>query len=79
MELSVVSEAWENIQISLCSGGIQGMPGVIGGGRIYKYQDALKTLKRATDGAYRFESKTTYPSGPYNFTVTHAVVIRKAA
>ncbi len=76
MELRITSESWDEIKISPCST-TGGMPEVMNGGRIYELHEALKELKRVGDDGYRYDSKKTYPS-VYPFTVTHAVVVRRA-
>ncbi len=74
MDLHPVSQTYGPIQISPCYGRT---PGVIGGGRIYKMEDALKTLTSQDGREYRFHDRRTYPSGPSSFTVTHDIVLRR--
>ncbi len=50
---------------------------MIGGGKIYKMEDALKTLTSQDGREYRFHDQRTYSSGPYPFTVTHDIVLRR--
>jgi hypothetical protein len=74
MDLHPVSQTWGPIQISPCHGRT---PGVIGGGKIYKMEDALRTLTSQDGREYRFHDQRTYPSGPYPFTVTHTIVLHR--
>ncbi len=74
MDLHPVSQTYGPIQISPCYGRT---PGVIGGGRIYKMEEALKTLTSQDGREYRFHGRRTYPSGPSSFTVTHDIVLRR--
>lgn len=75
MELVLASESWGPIQITPCPSG--GMPGVIGGGKIYRVDEALSSLTSQDGRVYRFQLETTYPAGEYPFTVTHKVEVHR--
>ena len=74
IDLQLIDPSWGPIQITPCPSG--GMPGVIGGGKIYKIEEALKTLTSADGREYRYHAETTYPAGAYPFTVTHDITLR---
>ncbi len=74
MDLHLVSQTYRPIQISPCHGRT---PDVIGGGKIYKMEEALKTLTSQNGREYRFHDQRTYPSGTRSCTVTHNIVLRR--
>jgi hypothetical protein len=75
MELHPTTQSWGPIRITPCPNG--GMPGVIGGGKIYKMEEALRALTSGDGAEYHLHDRKTYQSGPYPFTVTHTIVLRR--
>ena len=76
IDLTLGNPTWGPITITPCPTG--GLPGVIGGGKIYKVEEALKTLTSDDGETYRYHGQTTYPAGSYPFTVTHDITLRRA-
>jgi hypothetical protein len=74
MDLHPVSQTWGPIQITPCHGRT---PGVMGGGKIYRMEEALKTLTSRDGREYRLHDRQTYSVGPYPFTVIPDIVLRR--